>query len=121
MAQVLQIPKISTNGNIKPEYLESYNHQLTESEVKELICSDESVIKLINALIASENLELFKFFFKKLSYDDKAKGLFSLNNFPKNLALRQYVLRKVNSFDDDYSKETKRFLERFRRSRGGEC
>lgn len=91
----LVFPEVATSyGVIKPEYRESYNHQMTPGEIAQLIQFLESgqlqeAINLGNvrkihfedvqvrnrffaAVVESNNTFLYPYFTKKMSYDDLA-------------------------------------------------
>lgn len=128
---VLVFPKISKNGVIKSEYVESYNRQLSNEDVKTMISlseqesfqelidgfnvrkitvSSELIDKLVHTLIQKRNLEMFQFIYKRLSYDDRAKSLWSIN-FEVDPTMKSHLRHCIDKFDDDYETEFKRLLK----------
>lgn len=138
--QVLNFPEISVNGNIKPEYIESYNRRLTDDDVDEIArlvdaglyqevidkynvrtiirdsYRDLRLINMVQKIIDSGNLEFIKFIFKKISYDDRAQSLYTLESLPQDPMCQEYLWNIVGSYREDYSDEFNAMRRRFGRS-----
>jgi len=125
MSATLIFPVISDlQGNIKPEYLESYNRDLTEDDLKkmsQLILEEEFqkliddfnvrkiwgpdhlLIEICHSLIQQNIPEMLDFVYRKLSYDDKARVLYELNEVPASM--KHNIQNKLRKFGQDYSEE----------------
>ena len=123
--KTITLIEISDNqGNIKPEYLDSYNRKLTDTDiermielyrdnkrqqiveefnVRKIIGSNELIVQFIHTIVSSSDLELFEFVFDKLSYDDKAACLYKLNAVPVDML--DQIQTRVDKFGLDYSEE----------------
>lgn len=111
-------------GNIKPEFLASYNRELTDADIEKMIelyqnnarqqiiddynvrkitGSSHLINQIVHIVVGASDLGLFKFIFGKLSYDDKARSLFTLDTVEPSI--REHIQQCVDEFGLDYSEE----------------
>ncbi len=130
-----QIASVATeNGSILPEYRASYNRTLEVSDIETMMSlistgqfqtfvdtynvrkfvteSGTSCAQLLTLAVKTGNLDITKFISKRLSYDDRAKGLWDIDTAVNNQKLRSYIRKQISKYGNDYESEFDRVFDK---------
>lgn len=90
-----------------------YQTAIHVGAVRKIIFHDKSSIsRFFNALVCTNHPDLFKYFVKKLSYDDRFQGLLSIDRPVQNPDLRMQLIKLITNYLEEgvYVGEIQKFL-----------
>ncbi len=127
-------PYCKKTGIIFKEYVDTYTRELTTNDYQKMmqLLKENKLQEFINEynvrkitfsskylqphdqlfklILATNNIQFINFVYKKLSYNDKAYLILSIEH-PFDNQLSQYIKDKIEKFDGDYEEDFPKIMQ----------